>query len=266
MNIQRARYIIAAILMLGAQAGAAVITNGGFESGLASWTKADQIGSEGTFSLQSGTTSPVNGFTVPVPPEGTDAAMTDAQGPGSHVLYQDFLIPTGVTSANITFRLYIRNGAQDFFTPATPSLDFSTPVLNQQVRVDILSTAGDPFSVLAADVIQNLYQSQPGNALISGYNLVTADLSTLFQARAGQTVRLRFAEADNVFTMNLGVDDVSINTGVSAVPEPSLWFPVAAAFLAGAITRLSRSRTQTVGQVTIAQYLSQFSIGTNGLR
>jgi len=227
--------------MLGAHGTAAVITNGGFESGLASWTKADQLGSDGTFALQSGTTSPVNGFTVPAPPEGTEAAMTDAQGSGSHVLYQDFVIPTGVTSANITFRLYIRNGAQDFFTPTTPSLDFSTPALNQQVRVDILSTAGNPFSVVAADIIQNLYQTQPGNPLISGYSLVTADLSTLFQSRAGQTVRLRFAEVDNVFTLNLGVDDVSINTGVSAVPEPAFWFPLAASLLAGAMIRLRKS-------------------------
>jgi len=226
--------------MLGAHATAAVITNGGFESGFASWTRADQIGSEGTFALQTGVMSPVNGFAVPVPPEGNDAAMTDAQGPGSHVLYQDFFIPTGVPSANITFRLYIRNSAQDFFTPTPASLDFSTPALNQQVRVDILSTAADPFSVVGADIIQNLYQSQPGNALVSGYSLVSADLSTLFQSRAGQTVRLRFAEVDNVFTLNLGVDDVSINTGVSAVPEPSSWFPLGASLLAGMMVRLRK--------------------------
>lgn len=240
MKTQRARYIVAAVLMLGTHATAAVITNGGFESGFANWTRADQIGSDGTFALQSGTASPVNGFVVPAPPEGTNAAMTDAQGSGSHILYQDFFIPTGVTSANITFRLYIRNGAQDFFTPTTPSLDFSTPALNQQARVDILSTAADPFSVLGADIVQNLYQTQPGNPLTSGYSLVTADLSTLFQSRAGQTLRLRFAEVDNVNFMNLGVDDVSINTGVSSVPEPALWFPLAASLLAGAITRRRR--------------------------
>src|SRR5438552_10760046 len=58
-----------------------VISNGGFEAGLTSWTKADQLGSEGTFFNQSGTVSPVNGDPVPAPPEGTKAAMTDAQGP-----------------------------------------------------------------------------------------------------------------------------------------------------------------------------------------
>ena len=245
MKTQRVRYVIAAVLILGANAAAAVITNGGFESGFASWTRADQLGSEGTFALQTGTTSPVNGFSVPAPPEGTNAAMTDAQGPGSHILYQDFFIPTGVTSANITFRLFIRNGAQDFVTPTTASLDFSTPALNQQARVDILSTTADPFSVLPADVIQNLFQTQPGSPSSIPYPLFTVDLSTLFQSRAGQTVRLRFAEVDNVFTLNLGVDDVSINTGVSAVPEPALWFPLAALLLAGAIVRLHKSRTQS---------------------
>ena len=39
-------------------AQAASITNGGFESGLAGWTRADQLGSEGTFALQTGAVSP----------------------------------------------------------------------------------------------------------------------------------------------------------------------------------------------------------------
>src|SRR5205807_739403 len=68
-----------------------VISNGGFEAGLTSWTRVDQLGSEGTFFSQSGSLSPVNGNPVPSPPEGATAAMTDAPGPGSHVLYQDFV-------------------------------------------------------------------------------------------------------------------------------------------------------------------------------
>src|SRR5207249_4987568 len=84
-----------------------VINNGGFEAGLASWTRADQLGSVGTFALQTGTTSPVNGTTVPAPPGGTRAAMTDAQGPGSHVLYQDFVVPSfAVGSGPLSFSLF----------------------------------------------------------------------------------------------------------------------------------------------------------------
>src|SRR6266436_6148059 len=132
-----------------------VIANGGFESGLTSWTRVDQLGSEGTFFSQSGTLSPVNGNPVPAPPEGSMAAMTDADGPGSHVLYQDFAATAG--GAALSFALFIGNRADRFVPPA--SLDFSTPALNQQARVDILKNTTDPFSVAATDVLLNLYQT-----------------------------------------------------------------------------------------------------------
>jgi hypothetical protein len=104
-------------------------------------------------------------------------------------------------------------------TPAT--LDFSTPALNQQARVDILRAGTDPFSVASADLLLNLYQTQVGSPLISGYNTFNFDLTSLFAANVGQTLRLRFAETDNVLTFQLGVDDVSLET-VSTVPEPQI--------------------------------------------
>jgi hypothetical protein len=205
---------------LSTQAYAALITNGGFESGFSGWTRADQLGSDGTFSPQSGTVSPVSGTTVPAPPEGSAAAMTDSFGPGSHVLYQDFLVPVIVPGGAIRFSLFINNGATTFSIPN--HLDFSTPALNQQARVDIITTSADPFSVLAADVLQKLYQTQPGDPLVSGYNNVVVDISTLLQARQGQTLRLRFAEVDNVAQFNLGVDAVDIDLGAN-IPEPATW-------------------------------------------
>src|SRR4051812_30703237 len=92
-----------------------LITNGGFELGFSGWTRVDEVGSEGTFFVQTGTISPVNALTVPAPPEGTTAAMTDAQGGGSHVLYQDFVLPTAASSANLSFQLFVGNRATDFF-------------------------------------------------------------------------------------------------------------------------------------------------------
>ena len=59
---------LAWFLSLPVQAG--LIVNGGFESGFSGWTRVDQVGSEGTFSLQTGMSSPLNGFAVPAPPEG----------------------------------------------------------------------------------------------------------------------------------------------------------------------------------------------------
>lgn len=205
-----------------AQAG--LISNGGFESGFAGWTIADQLGSDGTFFVQTGTSSPVNGFPVPAPPEGSNAAMTDAGAGGSHVLYQDFVVPISVGSASVGFSLFVNNGAIDldtghalFFSPG--NLDWaatSTPGslnLNQQARVDILSTSADVFGV---SVLQNLFQTNPGDPLVSGYDPFLIDITALLQAHPGETLRLRFAETDNVSFLNLGVDDVNLS-----IPEPS---------------------------------------------
>ena len=208
-----------------------VIANGGFEAGLTSWTKSDQLGSEGTFFSQSGTSSPVNLDPVPAPPQGTMAAMTDAQGPGSHVLYQDFAAAPG--GAALSFALFIGNRADQFATPA--SLDFSTPTLNQQARVDILKNTADPFSVAATDVLLNLYQTKVGDLLVSGYNTIATDISALLAAHAGETLRLRFAETDNVLTFQLGVDNVRFDPISAPIPEPAsmLLLGAALAVLAG---------------------------------
>jgi hypothetical protein len=200
-----------------------LINNGGFEAGFAGWTRADSLGSEGSFFLQSGSTSPVNFDPVPAPPGGLAAAMSDAQGPGSHVLYQDFVVPTGVTSATLQFRLFIGNRATNptipnqplFASPAT--LDWTTTALNQQARVDILRAGSDPFSVAAADVLLNAFQTRPGDSFGPGYATFSVNVGSLLAAQSGQTLRLRFAEADNILNFQLGVDNVSL----SSVPEPS---------------------------------------------
>src|SRR3954447_6023881 len=152
------------VCALSSQAGAALITNGGFESGFSHWTRANQTGSEGTFALQTGTVSPVNLTVVPSPPGGTTAAMTDAQGPGSHVLYQDFTVTAAVPAATLLFDLFIGNRAGTFFVPN--SLDFSTPTLNQQARVDILLGSAGVFSVAPADVLMNVFQTSTTDAAV----------------------------------------------------------------------------------------------------
>ncbi len=199
-----------------------LIVNGGFESGFNGWILADAVGSDGTFFLQSGTASPINGDPVPAPPGGAIAAMTDAQGPGSHVLYQDFFVPASPGTALLTFELFIGNRAGEFATPSPASLDFSTPALNQQARVDILRAGTDPFTVAAADVLMSLFQTNPGDPLISGYASHSADLTALLNANAGQTLRIRFAETDNLFIFQLGVDNVGLET-LAVVPEPASW-------------------------------------------
>lgn len=190
---------------------APVITNGGFEAGFSGWTRVDQLGSEGTFFVQSGTASPVNGDPVPLPSQGSNAAMTDAGGPGAHVLYQDFV--SDGSALLVQFDLFLGNRADRYATPAT--LDFATPTLNQQARVDILRAGADPFSVAAADVLMTLYRSEVGSPLVTGYVGLSYDISALLAAQNGQTLRLRFAETDNVGPFQFGVDNVRL----SPVPE-----------------------------------------------
>jgi hypothetical protein len=215
-----------------------LITNGGFESGFSGWTRADQLGSDGSFMLQNGTTSPDTAVPVPAPPEGIAAAMSDAQGPGSHVLYQDFVIPTGVLGGTLSFERYVNNQAAGFFSPAT--LDF-TSVDNQQARADILLATADPFSVASTDVLMNLFQTMPGDPLVSGYSTVSADVSSLLAGHGGQTVRLRFAETDNQLFLNFGVDRVSLST-TDVIPEPgtSLLLGTGLLPLAGGLARRRR--------------------------
>ncbi len=198
------------------QAHGDLISNGGFESGFSDWTRLDQLGSDGTFHLQSGTTSPVNGDPVPAPPGGSTATMTDAQGPGAHVLYQLFTASSLVPPTTLDFDLFIGNRANAFFAPAT--LDFGTTALNQQARVDILRGGADPFSVdPAADVLLNVFQTLPGDPLVSGYTHHSIDITTLLNDNLGQPLMLRFAETDNVNFFQFGVDNVRVEA--SAVPD-----------------------------------------------
>ncbi len=198
----------------------AQIANGGFELGLAGWLTADQIGSDGGFFSQTGTASPLNGFAVPAAPEGVRAAMTDSGAGGSHVLYQDFVVPNGVISASVGFALYLNNAGGTYVTPS--NLDWAATnqsgglILNQQARVDIITTSAGLFSVDGASVLQNLFQTTAQTPLVTGYNPFLIDITPLLQAHAGQTLRLRFAETDNINFFNLGVDNVSL----AIVPEP----------------------------------------------
>ena len=246
MTSFRARVLWIAVVIVCVATGNAqaanVVNNGGFESGLSGWTRADQLGSDGTFAIQTGTASPVNGDTVPAPPEGLRAAMSDAQGPGSHVLYQDIVIPAVVPSATLSFDVFVGNRADAFRTPST--LDFSTPALNQQARVDILAGGTDPFTVAG---LQNAFQTMVGDPLVSGYTHHTLDVTSLLNAHLSQTLRLRFAEVDNVFTFQLGVDNVALDVGASqTVPEPASWVLMVTAGLALAWRQRRRGASRRI--------------------
>jgi hypothetical protein len=171
---------------------ALVITNGSFElnggagsTTLTNWTTVDS-GNGDTYA-QSGVTSPLSGFAVPAPTQGTFAAMTDQGGPGTHIFYQDFLVPFGIASGTLDFDLFIGNRDGNF-TPGNP-LDHTAVSPNQLARVDILKGGSAPASILPADVLLNVYQTQAADPLVSGYTPINANLTALLQAHQGETLR-----------------------------------------------------------------------------
>ncbi len=194
-----------------------LIVNGSFEtnpgvgaSSFTGWTQVQQANSGGAFYAHSGSLTPVAHFSVPTPPLGSFAAVTDQTGPGSRVIYQDVAIPVG-SMTTLSLYLMVYNQANSFSSPA--SLDF-TAVPNQQVRVDIMSISAPAFDV-GSGVLHNVFLTQAGNALTQNYANLSADLS----AFAGQQVRLRIASVDNLGGMNVGIDNVSIQSTVLTPPN-----------------------------------------------
>jgi len=106
--------------------------------------------------------------------------------------------------------------------PDPLSLDFATPALNQQARVDLLLGSSDPFSLAAQDVLLNLFATLPGHPMVSGYHHIEVELTALPNANLNQSLRLRFAEVDNVNLFQFGVDNVLLEIGdANEVPEPA---------------------------------------------
>ncbi len=192
---------IAAVTVMALAVPAQAMTNGGFETGdFSGWTVADQAGGSGSWFVYSGTTTPINGFTIAAPPQGTFAAVTDQTGGGSHVLYRIVRVPP---NARLSFFVYYENRVPTFCSP--PTLDFTTPC-NQQYRIDLLRSSANPFSVAPADVLRTLFATQPGDPVSLAPTLQRFNLSKL----AGQRVMLRVAETDNQFFFNASVDRVTL--------------------------------------------------------
>jgi hypothetical protein len=143
--------------------------------------------------------------------------MTGQGGPGAHVLFRCGYL----ASDTVSFQLYLNNQAASGFTTGASLDPFDVTAPNQQFRADLLSAEGmalDPFTV-GGDVIMNLYQTNAGDALESGYSMIEANVAQF----GGQAVCLRFAEADNQGFFNAGIDavDVLLNEEPPATPTPT---------------------------------------------
>lgn len=191
-------------------ANAATVVNGDFEAGnLSGWQVSNSTDRGNWFAL-SGATMPLSGEEegpYRLPPQGTFAAVTDENNPDTAILYQDVALePLWTHQLAMTF--YYRSFAPIAVPePNTLASDDTAPD-NQQVRVDVMR-AGTPIDSLnPADILATLFASKNGDPQEIGPTQLTADLTPF----AGQTVRLRIANAVQDAVFNTGVDAVSITS------------------------------------------------------
>ncbi len=188
-----------------ATASAATVVNGGFETGGAGgWNIVDQSESGGSWYVYSGTTSPLNGFAVPPPPQGKYAIMTDEFGPSSNVLYQDIALAPGY-KYTLSMDVYYDSQAP---IAAENTLDYTDSNPNQQYRIDVIKPTAPLTSLDPSNILTTVFATKDSDPETLTPTTVTADLSAL----AGQTVRLRIAQVDNESFMNAAVDNVQITS------------------------------------------------------
>ncbi len=197
---------------------AEVLPNGDFEdnggvgsSTFAHWTVLNDpnaLSDQRDWFAHDGGTSPVRGLSIPSSPSGTFAALVDQNGPGYSLLYRDIYIPTAAET--LEFQLFYDNAHSRFFTPESFAASQPVDPDNQQIRVDLTDPNADPTAFGAA-ILAMVFRTEVGDPLKSGgaFMTVSADVSA-FQ---GQTVRLRFGEADNYSFLSPAVDNVRLIPG-----------------------------------------------------
>jgi len=210
-----------------------LLTNGNFETGsFTGWLLANQTnptdihGADHFYISTPGSLTPaVDGFsfdTAANPAGGSFYAVTASDNPGAHALLQDFTVPSATTDLTLSFQMFV-NDQSGIGSVVDPSgLDYTTGGTfdsNQHARVDILRAGAGDLSTAAADVVSSLSLGvdNPGGATPNPYLNYSFDLASVLTP--GQSYRLRFAEVDNLSSLNQGVDNVSLT---AVTPEPGV--------------------------------------------
>jgi hypothetical protein len=213
-NFSRAVLLaIAALLLAAGPAGAAGPVEGGFESGLAAWSKTSFYeNTEWTAQTKADAEEEFEFETAFPAAIGPYVAATEYNGDDTAILAQTFALPA---ASKLNLSLYL------FYESATPTVIPTPDTLfvrpfggggNQQVRVDVLKSNAPLESLSPNDILATLYASPSGGPEVLGPTLLSADLSQF----AGQTVTLRIANAVSDGEMRVGAGAVSL----AATPLP----------------------------------------------
>ena len=186
---------------------AELLINGDFELGtLAGW-QPENLGN-GTFLASApGADTPLGRrVTAGNPAGGIHYAVSDGINSGTHALEQAFQIPATASDVTLSFEMFVNDhsGAGPLIDPS--GLDH-TGGPNQHARVDLLAAGTAAFDT-GTGVLAGLYLGVDPGPLPNTYVSYRFDLLAL--VTAGITYELRFAEVDNQFFQNQGVDNVSV--------------------------------------------------------
>jgi hypothetical protein len=204
------------VALVPADAAAATVVNGDFESGTLNGWHVHRVTEAGNWFAYKGTDAPIGSKRptpadpVQPPPQGTYAATTDEANPDTLILYQDVALEAG-SSHQLSLLAYY-DSYEPIAVPAPSTLSVDEEVLggqgNQQFRIDVMKPDAPLESVDPADILRTVFATKPKDPQTMAPTRLTANLS----AFAGQTVRLRIANAVDDEVFNAGVDAISISS------------------------------------------------------
>ncbi len=236
-----------------------LLTNGSFETGdFTGWTVHNLPGSDttGTFAIGNnitdnlltppGPSTPISELPSVGAKTGNYYAVSDSLGPGTHVLLQSFTMPIGFHSlVRLSFDMFTNDWYGGGVMNQNGPLDhnqldgMSNLIPTQFARVDLLTASADAFSVNTGDVLDTLYIGEDTGYPANPYTHYSFDISSI--VNAGDTYQLRFAEVDNQFTLNQGIDNVGVTT---QTPEPGNTALIVSLGLSGIAALRRKQRSQ----------------------
>jgi hypothetical protein len=243
--------VLAALALTPASAGAATVVNGDFEAGdLSGWDVHRVTQAGNWFAYRESSDHKVSkepiaeqrGKRLPFePPQGRYAATSDEIMPDTMILSQDIALAPGFNHRLSLLAFY--GSAVPIAVPAPDTLAVGDDQLggqaNQQLRIDVVKPGAPIESLDPADVLTTVFRTRPGDPQSMAPTWIAADLSPF----AGQTVRLRIANAVHEELFTAGIDAVAVD---SVPPGQSLPPLGSSRFAVGKVTLNRRNGTATI--------------------